>query len=395
MQQQQQLRQQQQQQQPLAKKSLRQFVKGSSRVKKKEASDSLLHVGKDPLACFFIPLVATDLHVTSPLPLSVFSAAAGAPSTSSSSSRSHCLASTHSVLLHVSTSQSFCTINLSPLPSRQQVRRVHFVTKTHSSFSGDMPPESSAAPCSSYYDAALAALVSALPADGCVVTLDELGNAVVRDLGAGTVAVVAQKKDASDSRVVCLCHVPKSVRQELAGDGSEDFPAFFAAHEGGLVGVYTHSLDFMHMLNPLPPGPTPASSDTVITCMSCALGRDNSVLVLGLADGRIVLYDLDGGDAAEAVTSTASVARSQPLVIEQASGDAVWGVSCSGSMMAVARGRLRLKLVDVRKSRKVVASMTVSNDKNITAALFQQQQRVGVVMLLQVSPSVAALVIAS
>ena len=115
------------------------------------------------------------------------------------------------------------------------------------------------------------------------------------------------------------------------------------------------------------------------------------MLVVGLADGRIMLYDLDGGDSTEAKTSSASVARSVPLEIEAASGDAVWGLCTCGPMIAVARGRLSVRLLDVRRSRKVVASMTVANENNIVAALYQQMQRTGAVMLLQDEGSLSSL----
>jgi hypothetical protein len=124
-----------------------------------------------------------------------------------------------------------------------------------------------------YYDAVHAPLVSVTPADGCVVTVDEGGNVVSRDLGSGRVVAVMQPRMSVDACVVCLCHVSRSVREQLVGGGSEDFPAFFVAHQGGCVGVYTHALSFMYNLNPLPPLPPPAPTDVSITCMACAIPR--------------------------------------------------------------------------------------------------------------------------
>lgn len=203
-------------------------------------------------------------------------------------------------------------------------------------------------------------------------------------MDSGAVVTVVQKSSIMDARVLCMCHVAKSVRDELSGGCGDNFPAFFVAHQGGSIGVYSHSMVFMFLLNAVPRLPPPSSADVDVTGISCAMSKDNSVLVLGLSDGRVVLYDLDGGDAADAATSSASIARSKPLVIEQESSDAVWGVSCFSSSIAVARGRLCLKLLDIRKNRKVVASMNVSSDKSIVAASYQQQQRSGLVMLLQV-----------
>ena len=114
------------------------------------------------------------------------------------------------------------------------------------------------------------------------------------------------------------------------------------------------------------------------------LSNENSVLLLGLGDGRIVLYDLDGGDAAAAVTSALSIYRSLPLIIEEASTDVALGLSCSGSSIVLARCRLCLKLLDVRRNRNVVASMRVTHNKSIVAAVYQQAQRTGLIMLLQV-----------
>ena len=69
--------------------------------------------------------------------------------------------------------------------------------------------------------------------------------------------------------------------------------------------------------------------------------------------------------------------------MEEAGPDAAWGVCCCGATIAVARGRLSVRLLDVRRSRKVVASMTVAVERNVVAAVYQHMQRTGVVMLLQ------------
>ncbi len=188
--------------------------------------------------------------------------------------------------------------------------------------------ECPAAQLAPYFDTVLAPLVSVLTANGLAVTLDEVGSVVARDLYSGRVVSVMQGREGGVERALSLCHVPKSVREELAGGCSDDFPAFFMAHEGGTVGVYTQSLEFMYTLNRLPPQALSSAdaADVSIMCMACALGRENSVLLLGLGDGRIVLYDLDGGDAASAVTSASSIRRSLPIVVEEASGAAVCGL---------------------------------------------------------------------
>jgi hypothetical protein len=144
-QQQQQQQQHRQQKQHLEKKSLRRFVKEASKLKRKEASDPFqVHVERDPLACFLIPLLATDLHFTSTLP----------------SSSSHPPALTHSLLLHVCSSRSFRTLNLTPTPTPQRVQRLHFVVgaDSHTSLSCN----SSAPQMSSYFDAVLSPLVRVL-----------------------------------------------------------------------------------------------------------------------------------------------------------------------------------------------------------------------------------------
>ena len=92
---------------------------------------------------------------------------------------------------------------------------------------------------------------------------------VSRDLCSGRVVAVMQPRMNVDACVLCLCHVARGVREELGGGAGDDFPAFFVAHEGGGVGVYTHGLAFMYNLNPLPPLPAPASADVSITCMAC------------------------------------------------------------------------------------------------------------------------------
>jgi WD40 repeat protein len=381
-QQRQQQQQQQQQQQRVSKQSLRQFVKDASRFKKKEQADLQICLESDPLACFLLQDIPSDLRLVS--------SSADAQSGSVWPSSNYLRPSTHGLLLHIGTCHSFCCINLFPLPSLQQVHRTHSLAALPldapegSLSKSGTSKENSNVHISSYFDAVQAPLLHVSPADGCAVTVDESGNVVSRDLATGRVVAVMQKRERADARVVCVCHVPKSVRDELSGGSSEDFPAFFVAHERGAVGVYTGALRLLSILNPIPALSPSASADIDITCVACWLSDSNSVLVLGLADGRIMLYDLDGGDAAESCTSAASVARSLPIAVEDASSDAVCGISCSGATIAVAWSRSVMKLLDVRKGRNVIASMTVSNDKNIVAALYQQRDRAGVVMLLQV-----------
>jgi len=381
-QQQHQQQQQQQQQQRASKQSLRQFVKDASRFKKKDQADLQICLESDPLACFLLQDIPSDLRLVS--------SSADAQTGSVWPSSNYLRPSTHGLLLHIGTRHSFCCINLFPLPSLQQVHRTHSLAAMppdapESSLSkSGTSKENSNVHISSYFDAVRAPLMHVSPADGCAVTVDESGNVVSRDLGTGRVVAVMQKRERADARVVCLCHVPKSVRDELSRGSSEDFPAFFVAHERGAVGVYTGALSLLSILNPIPALSPSASADVDITGIACWLSDSNSVLVLGLADGRIMLYDLDGGDAAESCTSAASVARSLPIAVEDACSDAVCGISCSGATIAVAWGKSVLKLLDVRKGRNVIASMTVSNEKNIVAAFYQQRDRAGVVMLLQV-----------
>jgi hypothetical protein len=207
---------------------------------------------------------------------------------------------------------------------------------------------------------------------------------VSRDLGTGRVVAVMQKKESADELVVCVCCVSRSVREELAAGCSDNFPAFFVAHESGSVGVYSDTLAFLFTLNRVPHLRTTGAAGLRINCLSCALGNDNSVLLLGLDDGRIVLYDLDGGDAAQAVTSAVTVYRSQPLVIEEASSSGVSGLQCYGTTFALARSRFCVKLLDVRRSRKVVAAATVTHEKSIVAAVFKHTARVCLILQLQV-----------
>jgi hypothetical protein len=384
---------QQQQKQPAANQSVQRFVKGALRFKKKVQSDVQVSVDRDPLACFFMQDIPVHLRVTTPSlsnepPLPTAGAHTSSPPSLPSE---HLISTTQSIILHVSTLRSFRSINLSPLPSHQKTRRIYSLSKLNPDTreetfcDGDTNGEAPPVQTSQYFDHVQAPLVSVLPADGCAVTLDEIGSVVVRDLTSGKVAAVMQRRESADERVMCLCHVPKNVREELAaGNCSEKFPAFFVGYEGGAVGVYTQILEFLYTLNRVSTLPPPCVAEISITCMACMLSKENSVLLLGLGDGRIVLYDLDGGDAAAAVTSALSVYRSLPLIIEEASSDVALGLSCSGSSIVLARGRLCLKLLDVRRNRNVIASMRVTHNKSIVAAVYQQAQRTGLILLLQV-----------
>ena len=407
--QQQQQQQQQRQKQPASNPSLQRFMKGALRFKKKEACDVQVCVDRDTLACFYMQDVPVYLCVKAPSSTQVLSSSSSSLSSSKSST-------TYSFFLHICTSRSFRTLNLFPLPSLQRVRRIDFPAKMNSctlneTLSSDsVSKESTAAQLAPYFDSVLAPLVCVLTADGLAVTLDEVGRLVARDLRSGRVVAVVQSREGAGHRALCLCHVPRSVREDLAGECSDGFPAFFVAHEGGTVGVYTHSLEFMYALNRLPPRVflSAGAADVSITCTTCSLGNENSVLLLGLSDGSIVLYDLDGGDAAHAVTSAASICRSLPIVIEEASGATVCGVyasrpynpiirtlfryefncasrCCSGPTFALARGKLWLKLIDVRRSRNVVASMDAAGERSIVAALHMHTRRSCLVMLLQVT----------
>jgi hypothetical protein len=197
-------------------------------------------------------------------------------------------------------------------------------------------------------------------------------------MNTGRVLMVMKKRRHSDARVLCVCHVD---RQQLVESVGEGFPAFFVAQEGGKVGAFTHRFEYMFTLNSVPDFDATTDTCTEITCM----GTSNSVLLLGLGDGRIIMYDLDGSDDAKVVKNTASIARSVPLVIEVPNHDAALGICCSCCGVAVVRSRLSVKLVDVKKGRKVIVTMQVSRDKSIVAASYKQMQRVGVVLLLQVT----------
>ena len=125
-QQQQQPTQQQQQQQPAAKLSLRHLVKGDARLPKKELAGMQVAVGRVPLACILMRDAARDLHVQSTLGVRSSSSAAGvsSPSKAAAAAPSLLSPSTHSLLLHITTSRSFSTLNLSPLPSLQHVHHI-------------------------------------------------------------------------------------------------------------------------------------------------------------------------------------------------------------------------------------------------------------------------------
>jgi hypothetical protein len=227
---------QQQQKQPVANQSVQRFVKGALRFKKKVPSDVQVSVDKDPLACFLLHDIPVHLRAATsslsnapPVPTAI--------ANTSSLPSEHLISTAQSITLHVSTLRSFRSVNLSPLPSHQQVRRIHSLSKLNPGMreetfcDGETNCETPPVHDSQYFDHVHAPLVSVLPADGCVVTLDEIGSVVVRDMTSGTVAAVMQKKESADERAVCLCHVPKNVREELAaGNSSEKFPAFFVGY---------------------------------------------------------------------------------------------------------------------------------------------------------------------